>query len=328
MKLGYKISSEEHQPLDLVRYGRMAEEAGFTWAGISDHFHPWVDRQGHSPFVWSILGALAAETDRLQLGTWVTCPTLRIHPAIVAQAAATTAAMLPGRFFLGLGSGENLNEHILGTHWPEPAVRLEMLEEAVTVIRELWRGDMMSHRGKHYTVENARLYTLPDEPPPVYMAASGAKAAELAGRVGDGLIGVAPSPETIDKFEAAGGSGEPKFCEITVCWAASEAEARKTALEWWPNSLTEGGLSAELPLPEHFEAATAKASEEQIAEIVPCGPDPERYFTAIKEYEQAGFDHISLHQVGPQQEEFLEFCRRELMPGLDIAPAEMTATRS
>lgn len=328
MKLGYKISSEEHQPLDLVRYGRLAEETGFSWAGISDHFHPWVDRQGHSPFVWSLLGALAIETNNLLLGTWVTCPTLRIHPAIIAQAAATTAAMLPGRFFLGVGSGENLNEHIFGTHWPEPAVRLEMLEEAVTVIRGLWNGDMQSHRGKHYTVENARLYTLPDELPPIYMAASGDKAAEAAGRAGDGMIGVAPRREIIDKFEGAGGSGKPKFCEITVCWAASEAEARKTALEWWPNSLTEGGLSAELPLPEHFEAATAKATEDQIAEQIPCGPDSQRYLKAIQEYEEAGFDHISLHQVGPQQEEFFEFCSRELMPALDIAPTSMTAARS
>ncbi|HEX5940476.1 MAG TPA: TIGR03557 family F420-dependent LLM class oxidoreductase, partial [Dehalococcoidia bacterium] len=271
MHLGYKISSEEHAPLDLVRYGAMAEEAGFSWAGISDHFHPWVDKQGHSPFVWTILGALTARTEHLLIGTWVTCPTVRIHPAIIAQAAATTASMLPGRFFLGLGSGENLNEHIFATHWPEPAVRLGMLEEAVEVIRTLWEGDMTSHRGQHYTVENARLYTLPEALPPIHMAASGEKAAELAGRVGDGMIGVAPDKETIGKFEASGGKGKPKFCEITVCWAADEAKARKTALEWWPNSLTEGGLSAELPLPSHFESATAKATEDQIAELIPCG---------------------------------------------------------
>ena len=327
MHLGYKISSEEHAPLDLIRYGRMAEETGFSWAGVSDHFHPWVDKQGHSPFVWSILAALAMETDRLLLGTWVTCPTVRVHPAIIAQAAATTATMLPRRFFLGLGSGENLNEHIFGTHWPEPSVRLAMLEEALEVIRTLWDGGMKSHRGEYYTVENARIYTLPGELPPVYLAASGEKAAELAGREGDGLIGVAPKREIIQKFEESGGRGKPKFCEITICWAADEAAARKTALEWWPNTLTEGGLSSELPLPAHFEAATTRASEEQIAELIPCGPDPEAIVKLVREYEEAGYDYISLHQVGPDQEGFFDFCKRELMSRLDVAPVEMTAVK-
>src|SRR5918992_1400453 len=193
--VGYALSSEEHSPNDLVRYARRAEEAGFTFALISDHYHPWIDRQGHSSFVWNVIGGIAQATERLRLGTRVTCPTIRIHPAIVAQAAATAAALMPGRFFLGVGSGENLNEHVVGERWPPLAVRLEMLEEAIEAIRELWTGKLVSHRGKHYTIENARLYTLPDEPPPLVVAAAGPNAAELAGRMGDGLVGVSPQAE-------------------------------------------------------------------------------------------------------------------------------------
>src|ERR671919_1218874 len=192
MEIGYWLSSEEHTPNDLVRHARQAEEIGFTFAQISDHFHPWIDSQGHSPFIWSVLGGIAQGTERLQLQTAVTCPTMRIHPAIIAQAAATVAAMMPGRFLLGVGTGENLNEHILGDRWPPAAMRLEMLEEAVKLIRLLWEGEDVTHRGRHYTVENARIYTLPEDPPPILVAAAGEKATELAGRIGDGLIGTSP----------------------------------------------------------------------------------------------------------------------------------------
>src|SRR5919197_3799469 len=184
--LGYALSSEEHPPNELVRYAGAAEEAGFGFALISDHFHPWIDKQGNSPFVWSVIGAIAHATQRLELGTGVTCPLMRIHPAIVAQAAATAAAMMPGRFFLGVGTGENLNEHILGHHWPPADERREMLEEAVEGIRLLWQGGQQNFRGAHYTVENARLYTLPNQPPPIMVAGAGPESAELAGRIGDG----------------------------------------------------------------------------------------------------------------------------------------------
>ena len=198
VELGYALSSEEHSPNDLVENARKAEEAGFSFALISDHIHPWVDRQGNSAFVWSVIGGIARETERLRLGTGVTCPTLRIHPAIVAHAAATCAAMMPGRFFLGLGSGENLNEHVLGARWPFPDERFEMLEEAIEVIRLLWQGGYQTHRGKHYRVEKARLYTLPEEPPPLAIAAAGPRAARLAGRLGDALVSVAPDEKVIE----------------------------------------------------------------------------------------------------------------------------------
>ena len=223
VEIGYALSCEEHAPNDLVRHAHEAEETGFTFALISDHFHPWIDRQGHSPFVWSVIGGIAHATRRLRLGTGVTCPIMRYHPAIVAQAAATSAAMMPGRFFLGVGSGENLNEHILGEGWPSAPVRQEMLEESIEIIRLLWQGGERSFDGTYFTVDHARLYTLPDEPPPLYVAASGPQAAKLAGEVGDGLIMTSPDTELINAFDAASGSEKPRYGQVTVCWAADEA---------------------------------------------------------------------------------------------------------
>jgi coenzyme F420-dependent glucose-6-phosphate dehydrogenase len=314
MTLGYALSSEEHTPPDLVRNAALAEEAGFEFALISDHFHPWIDRQGESPFVWSVLGGIATATERLVLGTGVTCPTMRIHPAIVAQAAATTAAMLPGRFFLGVGTGENLNEHVLGQRWPATAIRREMLEEAVEVMRLLWQGELTSHRGRHYTVENARIYTLPDEPIDIAVAAGGKASAELAGRIGDGLIGTAPEEEVLQAFDEAGGQGKPRYAQMTVCWAEREADARRTAFECWPNAALKGPLGQELPLPSHFEAAAAMVTEDEVAQMVVCGPDPEAYAARIDDYLDAGYTHVYLHQVGADQEGFLRFCAAELLP--------------
>ena len=321
MILGYAISSEEHAPLDLVANAVRAEEAGFELALISDHFHPWIDRQGHSPFVWGVIGAIAARTERLRLGTGVTCPTIRIHPGIVAQAAATAAALMPGRFFLGVGTGENLNEHVLGDRWPPTALRREMLEEAVTVMRELWEGELTTHRGTHYTVENARLYTLPDQPLEVMVAAGGPESAELAGRIGDGLVGTAPDREHLARFEAAGGEGKPRFGQLTVCWAESEEDARRTAHEIWPNAALRGPLGQELPLPSHFEAASAMVTEDDVAAVVTCGPDPEKHVEAIEAFVAAGYDHVYVHQVGPDQEGFIRFAERELLPHYATARA-------
>jgi coenzyme F420-dependent glucose-6-phosphate dehydrogenase len=313
-QIGYALSSEEHSPNDLVGFAVLAEEAGFGYALISDHFHPWVDAQGESPFVWGVVGGIARATERLRLGTGVTCPTMRIHPAIVAHAAATSAAMMPGRFFLGVGTGENLNEHILGSHWPAPDERLEMLEEAVEVIRLLWEGGYQTNRGKHYTVENARLYTLPDEPPEIYVAASQPLAAELAGRIGDALVTVAPDKEIAERFDSFGGAGKPKLGQAHVCWAKTEKEARRTAHEIWPNGGLQGALSQELPLPEHFEQAAKTVTEDDVAESLVCGPDPERHKEQIREFEAAGYDHVYVHQVGPDQQGFLDFYAREVLP--------------
>ena len=209
--LGYKLSSEEQPAADLVRYAQMAQDTGFGFALISDHFHPWTDRQGQSPFVWSVLGAIAQATQRLVVGTAVTCPTMRIHPAIIAQAAATTATLMPGRFFLGVGTGENLNEHVVGQGWPETEVRQARLEEAIEIIRLLWKGGNQSYHGRYFTVENARLYSLPDSPPPLYVAVGGPRSADLAGRVGDGMIGTDPDASLLSAFDRAGGARKPRY---------------------------------------------------------------------------------------------------------------------
>jgi len=314
-EFGYALSSEEHPPNDLVRDAQRAEAVGFGFAAISDHFHPWTDQQGQSPFVWSVLGAISHATTRLKLGTGVTCPTFRIHPAIIAQAAATVTAMMPGRFFLGVGSGENLNEHILGDHWPPAPVRQDMLAEAIAVIRQLWKGGDQSFDGAFYTVENARIYTLPEEPPPIILAAGGSAAATLAGRVADGLWAVAPEGELVSAYRDGGGSG-PRYGQVKVCWAADEDEAKKTAFEWWPNAGLGGELSQELPLPRHFEQASRLVTPEDLAEKLPLGPDPDRHAEAIKAYVDAGFDHVYIHQIGPDQDGFFDFFERELVPRL------------
>jgi coenzyme F420-dependent glucose-6-phosphate dehydrogenase len=313
-RFGYALSCEEHPPAALVQNARLAEEAGFDFAMISDHFHPWTDRQGESAFVWAVIGGIAQVTDRIGLGTGVTCPTVRIHPAIVAQAAATAAAMMPGRFFLGVGTGEALNEHVLGDPWPSADLRREMLAEAVTVIRELWKGEVTHHRGRHYTVDGARIYTLPEEPPPIYVAASGAEAAKVAGSIGDGFVSLAPQREIVETFERAGGAGKPRVGQVEACWARDEREARRTAHEWWPNTALAGELTQVLPMPAHFEQAVSTVREEDVAEKVVCGPDTDRHVEAVREFLEAGYDHVYVHQIGPEQEDFIRFWSEEVLP--------------
>jgi G6PDH family F420-dependent oxidoreductase len=319
VELGYALSSEEFGPPDLMRWARRAEDAGFTFAYISDHFHPWIDAQGQSPFVWSVIGGIAATTDRIRIGTAVTCPTFRTHPAVIAHAAATAAAMLPGRFVLGLGSGEALNEHVVAPRWPEPRVRQDMLEEAVKVIRRLWSGDYVSHYGKYFTVENARIYTLPPEPPAIYLAAGGKASAEMAGRAGDGLIATSPDAALVRAFEESGGRGRPKVAQVTVCWAPDDASARETAFRVWPNALVPGSVKNEIPLPSHFEDLAKIADGNDIAGEIICGPDPRKHIESIEKYAEAGFEQVYVHQVGPDQDGFFDFYRREVMPHFSAA---------
>jgi G6PDH family F420-dependent oxidoreductase len=315
-EIGYTLSSEEHGPEELVRFARRAEETGFSFAVVSDHFHPWTDSQGESPFVWSVLGGIAQVTERLRIGTGVTCPLVRTHPAVIAQAAATVAGMMPGRFFLGVGSGENLNEHITGKRWPPASVRLEMLEEAIDVIRRLWSGEYVNHHGRHYVVEGARIYSLPEEPPPIYVAAAGPRATRLAATKGDGLIGTAPKRELVKGFEERGGDTKPKYGQVHVCWAKTEAQARETAHRVWPNAALRGELGQELPLPRHFEQAVELVTEEDVAKVVACGPDPDRHIAAIREFIDAGYDHVWVHQIGPDQEGFFGFFAQDVLPNV------------
>ena len=313
--MGYALSSEEHSPTDLVRHARAAEEAGFGFGLISDHIHPWVDAQGHSAFVWAVLGGIANATGSFRIGTGVTCPTIRIHPAIIAHAAATTACLMPGRFFLGVGTGENLNEHVTGAKWPAPDERLEMLEEAVEVIRLLWQGDYQTHRGRHYTVENLRIFDLPDEPIELAVAAMQPRAAELAGRIGDALINVAPKEQIIDRFEDAGGKGKPKYGQVTVCFANTKEQAKKAAFEVWPNALVEGSASQELPLPKDFEQLVEGRDPDELDGKLVLGSDPDEYVQEIQSYDRAGYTHVYVHQIG-EQEAFLKFAKSELFPRL------------
>lgn len=314
VRFGYALSSEEHHPNDLIDHARQAEDLGFEFALISDHFHPWVDQQGHSPLVWNLIGAIAYSTKRIQLGTGVTCPLIRIHPAIVAQAAATSAVMMPERFFLGLGTGENLNEHVLGDHWPAYERRNDMLREAVHLIRQLWQGDSTTFYGKYYTVENARIYTLPEAPIPIMIAAGGPNSAELAGEIGDGLITTAADAEVVQKFDAAGAKSRPRYGKVTVCCHEDAAAARKLVLDLWPTAGLKGELSQELPTPAHFEQAVQNVTEEDVAKAIVCGNDVEAHRQKIQEYLDAGLDHLYIHQIGPDQEAMFRFYEKQVLP--------------
>ena len=313
MKVGCFLSSEEFGPRDLIEQARRAERAGFHALWISDHYHPWNDEQGHSPFVWSTIGALAEATS-LPVTTGVTCPTVRIHPAIIAQAAATSGVMHGGRFSLGVGSGEALNEHILGDAWPEAAVRLEMLEEAVTVMRELWKGDDVSHRGRHYTVQNARIYTLPDSPPKVYVSGFGPKAIDLAARIGDGFVSTAPDGDAVKRFRANGGGDKPCQAGFKAAFAATAEEGARIAYEKWPNAGVPGELSQVLPTPRHFEQASELVTVEKVAEAFVCGNDPAAHLDMIDRYAQAGFDEIYVANTGPHYQGLFDLYANSVLP--------------
>jgi G6PDH family F420-dependent oxidoreductase len=312
MKIGYFLSCEEFDPRELVAQARAAEAAGFHALWISDHYHPWNDEQGHSPLVWGVIGALS-EAVQLPVTTAVTCPTVRIHPAVVAQAAATAAVQLNGRFALGVGSGEALNEHILGDAWPEITERLGMLEEAVEVMRLLWEGKVISHRGRHYAVDRARIYTLPEQPPPVIVSGFGPKAIELAARIGDGFATVEPDPDAVKTYRDSGGKG-PIQAGTKVCYGSDEAEAVKTVHRIWPNEALPGELAQILPTPTHFEQACELVTEEMIAESVPCGPDLDKHVAALQEYADAGVDELFVQQIGGGHDAFFEAYAREVLP--------------
>jgi G6PDH family F420-dependent oxidoreductase len=316
IEVGYWLSSEEHGPRALVDAAVRAEAAGFERAMISDHLHPWTPTQGQAPFVWGVLGAIAQATDRLHLATGVTAPIIRTHPAIVAHAAATAAVLLEGRFELGLGTGERLNEHVVGTPWPRAGIRRRMLAEAIDVIRDLFGGEEVNHEGEHFRVEHAQLFTLPSAPPPILVAASGRRSAQLAGEKADGLISLAPTPNLIEAFERSGGSGKPRIGQVHVCWAATEDEARRTALRWWPNGGVPGRLNSELARPGDFAALADLVTEDAVADAVVCGPDPEAHHRAVARFGAAGYDRVYVHQVGPDQEGFLDFWTREVAPAI------------
>ncbi|HZS22202.1 MAG TPA: LLM class F420-dependent oxidoreductase, partial [Pseudonocardiaceae bacterium] len=313
VSIGYFLSCEEFGPQELVRQARLAQAAGFERLWISDHFHPWTSAQNHSPFVWSVIGALS-EAVTLPVTTAVTCPTVRIHPAIIAQASATAAVQLGGRFVLGVGSGEALNEHILGDVWPPVGVRLAMLEEAIQIIRLLHRGEEVSFHGEFYEVCDARIYTRPDEPVPIYISGFGPQATELAGRIGDGYCTTVPDADLVRVFREAGATKRPVQGGMKVCWAETEEAGVDTAHRLWASELLPGQLGQILPRPRDFEAATTLVTREAIAEQIPCGPDLQRQVEAVQSYVDAGFDEVYVQQIGSRHEEFFRAWADKVLP--------------
>ena len=310
MKIGCFLSSEEFGPRDLVAQAQRAEAAGFHALWISDHFHPWNDEQGHSPFVWTTIGAILQATN-LHVTTGVTCPTVRIHPAIIAQAAATCAVLGEGRFSLGVGAGEALNEHIFGDAWPEADVRLEMLEEAVEVIRLLWQGGQHSHYGEHYAVSDARIYDLPETTPKILVSGFGPKSIELAGRIGDGFCTTSPEKEHVDLYRSSGGKG-PAHAGTKVCFGPDEDEARMTAHRLWPNAALPGELAQVLPTTAHFEQAAELVTPDMVS--APVGPDIDKHVESLQAYADAGIDELFVQQIGPDQDAFFEEWAPAVLP--------------
>ena len=316
-KYGFSLMCEFHHPNDLVEQAKRAEAAGFDFVTISDHFHPWLYSHGHSPYAWSVLGALAAVTERIELVSLVTAPIIRYHPAIVAQKAATVQAMSAGRFHLGLGSGENLNEHVVGEGWPPVTTRHEMLAEAVAVMRELWKGGYVTHHGEHYDVEDAKLHTLPDDPVPVHIAVSGDASIELAAEHGDGVVAVQPDKELVDRFrDKSGNTDTPAFGQVGVSVLEDADEALRIAHDRLRFMVPGWKVMAELPNPINFEAATATVRPGDVAEAVPCGNDAGPILESLEEWSAAGFTHVALMQAPPDQEPFFKLWENELRPAL------------
>jgi G6PDH family F420-dependent oxidoreductase len=315
MKFGYKLMAEGFAPKELIRQAVRAEEAGFDFVEISDHFHPWLDVQGHSPFAWTVLGAIAARTDRLGLATGVTCPTVRYHPAIIAQAAATLAIVSDDRFTLGIGAGERLNEHVVGQGFPSVRGRHERLVEALDIINLLWQGGYRSYEGKHLQLEDAQVFDLPEKLPVIAVAAGGKDAAELAATHGSGLFATEPRRDLVDTYAARGGTG-PKYAEVPMAWGPSEEEALKAAHETARWALTGWKVMSELPNPVNFEAASGTVRLDDIAGQFAHGAGTAPYVEAVTTYADAGFDHLVLQNAGPDQDGFLDFFAKELGPEL------------
>jgi G6PDH family F420-dependent oxidoreductase len=310
-RYGYFLSSEEYDPASLIKQAKMAEQAGFEALWISDHFHPWLDEQGNSSFVWSVIGAISQVTD-LPITTAVTCPTTRIHPAIIAQAAATAGLLTGGRFNLGVGTGEALNEHVTGEPWPAAEVRREMLEEAVGIIAELFAGGQVTHHGPHYTVETARLYSRPEQPPPIYVSGFGEQSAELAARIADGYICIGPEADLVKRFRDQGGGAKPVQGGLKGCWAPDAAKARATLRQLWPSDFIPGESAQLLPTPRHFGQLAPLVTDDLVT--APAGPDPKPYLETLSSFEQAGFDEVYLQQVGGNLEGAFEFFATEMLP--------------
>ncbi|MEU7847762.1 TIGR03557 family F420-dependent LLM class oxidoreductase [Micromonospora parva] len=311
MQIGYKLASEGYGPQEIIRQAVLAERAGFDFVEMSDHFHPWLDAQGHSSFTWSVLGAIAAKTSTLRLATGVTCPTVRYHPAIIAQAAATMALISDGRFTLGVGAGERLNEHVVGQGFPSVRGRHERLREALEIIRLLWQGGYQSYEGRHLHLEDARVFDLPDTLPVIAVAASGEASARLAAELGDGLFATEADASIVEHYRRAQGAG-PRYAEVPLAWATDERQAVQAVLQTSRWMVTGWKVMSELPNPVNFDAASAYVEEKHIRQLFAVGPDPEPHVAKVRSYVEAGFDHIVLQNAGPDPDGFLDFFAGDL----------------
>ncbi|MEU7586645.1 TIGR03557 family F420-dependent LLM class oxidoreductase [Micromonospora sp. NPDC049230] len=306
MRIGYKLATEGYGPQEIIRQAVLAERAGFDFVEMSDHFHPWLEAQGHSSFTWSVLGAIAAKTSTLRLATGVTCPTVRYHPAIIAQAAATMALVSDGRFTLGVGAGERLNEHVVGQGFPSVRGRHERLREALEIIRLLWQGGYQSYEGRHLHLEDARVFDLPDTPPVIAVAASGEASAHLAAELGDGLFATEPDASIVEHYRRARGAG-PRYAEVPLAWATDEQQAVQAVMRTSRWMVTGWKVMSELPNPVNFDAASAHVEEKHVRQLFAVGPDPEPHVAKVRSYVEAGFDHIVLQNAGPDPDGFLDF---------------------
>jgi G6PDH family F420-dependent oxidoreductase len=317
VEFGYTMLCEQASPKQLVRDVRTAEDAGFDFAVISDHYFPWLDAQGHSPYAWAVLGAAAQATSRIPLMTYVTCPIKRYHPVVVAQKAATIALLSDGRFSLGLGSGENLNEHVVGGGWPPVNVRHEMLVEAVEIIRELFHGGYLRYDGQYFEVDSAKLWDLPETPPPIGIAVSGPASCRIAGEYADTMIAVEPRPELGEMFDEYGGAGKPRIGQLAVSYDRDREAAQRRAHEQFRWFTGGWKVMAELAGPAAFEAATRYVRPDDVAQQIPCGPDVETHVQAVRKFVDAGYTHLALAQVGGEgQEDFIHWADKELLPAV------------
>jgi G6PDH family F420-dependent oxidoreductase len=311
MQIGYKLASEAFGPQELIRQAVLAEQSGFDFVEMSDHYHPWLDAQGHSSFTWSVLPVVAAKTERIGLATGVTCPSVRYHPAIIAQAAATLAILTDGRFTLGVGAGERLNEHVVGVGFPARRMRHERFREALEIIRLLWQGGYRSYEGRYLQLEDARVFDLPEELPVIAVAASGPASAGIAADLGDGLFAVEPDGDLVSTWQRLGGSG-PAYAEIPLAWAPDDDTAAQAVLEKNRFALTGWKVMAELPNPVNFAAATTSVTAEQVKAQFACGPDVTRHLEVAQQFVNAGFDHLVTLNAGPDPDGFMDFFAHQL----------------
>lgn len=316
VKFGYKLMTEEHGPKELVRNAVLAEEAGFDFVSISDHFHPWLFAQGHAPFAWSVLGAIAHATSRIEIATGLTCPIIRYHPAIIAQAAATIAVMSDNRFTLAVGAGERLNEHVTGARWPSTIERHAMLEEAINIFRMLWKGGAHSWTGSHFHLDHAQLFDLPTQPIPVVLGVSGPHSVALAAKMADGIMTTEPAKELVEDFRSQSGKHGAAYSEALLAYAPTREKGLEIARERFRFSPLGWAVNSELPTVEGFEAATQFIGPEDLADAIAAGPDAEVHLEQIAKYRDAGYDHIVLTSPGPDQEDFISFFRDTLRPAL------------